>query len=146
MKSNPYVNYLSKSASISKKLETEKIDEVILDNLKEKEINIENINVKYIVELIKKIIFNYYMYGMLNTNMMIKENTGDLIASLTNRDPNSINELKQLLNDSLRNLNFNFNTVDNPEFERFLIGSASKIKSDLDRKVIDSQMYIYQIR
>lgn len=146
MRNNPYISYVSQSANITKKLEEEKLDEVILDDLKEKEINIENINIKYIVDLIKKIIFNYYMYGVLNTNVMIKENTGTLIASFTNRDPDSVNQLKQLLNDSLKELNFNFTSVDNPEFERFLIGSASKIKSDIDKKRIDSQMYIYKIQ
>ena len=144
MKNNPYVKYVTKSSVVLKKLQDSNVDELIVDDLKENEINTENTNAKYIVELVKKIVFDYYMYGSSNINIMIKENTGLLLAGLTNGDVDSVNELKQQLNDSLKKLNFNFDSVSNPEFERFLIGSASRVKKIIDQSIVENKVYSYQ--
>ena len=76
-----------------------KIDEVILDYLENININIKSSYTNYLIQMIKKVLFDYFMYGQEVTKRIIDDNKDYLLKTYMNNEDIKEN-IKQLINNS----------------------------------------------
>ena len=75
MKKDLYNQYKFKKNNILNRFKEINIDEIILIYLKLQNYDIKNKNVIYIVEMIKKVLFNEMMFGKEFSNKIIEQNS-----------------------------------------------------------------------
>lgn len=129
---NMYNNLMTRKQLILRKFELLDVKRLILNELEKQGINIKNENIFYIINMIDKVLFEYYMYGVLDTNIIIKDNSSYFLSTFT-KDKEMQEEIKSKLNKSIKKMNLNFDSIDNSEFERFIIKCATNIKEKIDK-------------
>ena len=72
------------------------------------------------------------MLVVLDTNIIIKDNSSYFLSTFT-KDKEMQEEIKSKLNKSIKKMNLNFDSIDNSEFERFIIKCATNIKEKIDK-------------
>ena len=102
MKKNIYNAHIYKRKLILDKFNDLKIDEVILDYLEEIDIDIKTTNISHLIQMIKKVLFDYYMYGKEVTKKIIEDNKNYLFNTYTNGD-----EIKENIQELINNQDIN---------------------------------------
>lgn len=138
MRMKEYNAYMAKRNLILQKLNNLNIDESILNNLESQGINIGDKNISILVRMIKRIVFDFYMYGKDNTIKIIEDNKDYLFNSFTNGDNASIEQLKCDIDITLRK-----NKI-NQDINNFVLSSASAVNQYFTREQqIDASRYVY---
>ena len=99
MRNNIYNEQVVKRKLILDKFNDMKIDEVILDYLENININIKSSYTNYLIQMIKKVLFDYFMYGQEVTKRIIDDNKDYLLKTYMNNEDIKEN-IKQLINNS----------------------------------------------
>ena len=99
MRNNIYNEQVIKRKLILDKFNDMKIDEVILDYLENININIKSSYTNYLIQMIKKVLFDYFMYGQEVTKRIIDDNKDYLLKTYMNNEDIKEN-IKQLINNS----------------------------------------------
>ena len=122
MRSKEYNNYMQKKELILNKFNLLNVDNIILDTLKERGLNTNN---KYIIQMIKKIIFDIEMYGEIKTINILEKNKDHLYSNMNKDD----------LNTSLTKVNLPYKNIESNSFKQFIVCCAynarNKMYSDL---------------
>lgn len=119
-----YNSYITKQNLILRKLNEFNIDKSILKYLENEGINIDDENVPILIRMIKRVIFDFNMYGKDITIKMMKDNDNYLFNHFTNGDKDSIAQLKNSIHSILK---------------------KSKIRQDINNFIVSSAININQV-
>ena len=111
-------------------LSKENIDEIIKEDLKNQGIDVENENINYLINIIKKILVDYKVYSRGKTiDMLIKNN--DFIYSY-------IKEEKQKQKEGVRSIisvhKYPYIPLNDEVFDNFIISCTDRINNELNSK------------
>lgn len=119
-----YNSYITKQNLILRKLNEFNIDKSILNYLENEGINIDDENIPILIRMIKRVIFDFNMYGKDITIKMMKDNDNYLFNHFTNGDKDSIAQLKNSIHSILK---------------------KSKIRQDINNFIVSSAININQV-
>lgn len=133
MRMKEYNAYMEKRNLILKKLNELNVDDSILSYLESQDINIEDNDISIIVGIVKRIIFDFNMYGIDSTIKMMEDNNDYLFSGFTNRDNNSIEQLRNSISTTLgKNKIYD-------DINSFALSTATIVNQNLNKK---QQQYV----
>lgn len=138
MRMKEYNAYMAKRNLILQKLNNLNIEGSILSYLESQGINIEDENISILVRMIRRIVFDFCMYGKDTTIKIMEDNKDYLFNAVTNEDNVSIEQLKSDIYTTLRK-----NKI-NEDINNFVLSSASAVNKYFSREQqIDASRYVY---
>lgn len=138
MRMKEYNAYMAKRNLILQKLDDMNIEEQILNYLENQDINVEDKNISVLVRMIKRIIFDFNMYGKDATTNMIKDNDNYLFSCFNGKDNVSIEQLKTNVNITLRK-----NKI-TEDINNFIVSTADAVNQSFNRQQQkNTNKYIY---
>ena len=118
MRSKEYNNYMKKKELIINKLDLLNVDNIISDTLQEMGLNIKN---KYIIQMIKKILFDIEMYGDIKTIDIINKNKDHLFKDI----------IKDNLLRSLIKSDLPYKNIESNSFKQFIVCCAYNARNKM---------------
>ena len=118
MRSKEYNNYMQRKELILNKFDLLNIDDIILETLKDMGIIINN---KYIIQMIKKVLFDIEMYGEIKTIDILDKNKDHLYMGINKND----------LVKSLLKSNFPYRNIESNSFKQFIVCCAYNVRNNM---------------
>ena len=129
-----YYNYMKKRELIETKMEMLNIDTLILKYLKNMNLNTKNKNIIYIKNMVKKVLFDYQMYGKEKTMEIIDNYDYHIYSYSKTLSDHEIQIVKSKLDKSIDKMNLPCTSVNEENFKEFIITCADSIQNQIDNK------------
>lgn len=118
-----YNKYIKKKNQIMNTLNSKRVNKIIIEYLKENNFDIDNYRIIYLVMMIKKMLFNYMMYGEEFSKELLNSNPGYLYNGF---EEDKAIEVKDKVN------NFLFLNDSSQSVNDFVLSSARTITFKID--------------
>ena len=138
MRQKEYLYYMQKRNAIITKLNDEKVDLLILENLKEHGLKIRNKNANYIVELVKKVLYDYDIMGKEKTLEIINGDNDHIHINMESRQINT--KKMEKLSNSKTKVRLPYDSIHSNAFNSFIVSIADDVNNKLNE---DKKMLTY---
>ena len=129
MRVKEYNAYMAKKKLILMKLNMLNVDEVILNKLKQHKLNIRNKNILCMVDMVKKVLYDYEMFGKDKTHEIINEYDEHIYRGLNNDIDKNLN-----LNKSIKKIKLPFDDINNEMFRNYVVMIADEVLESISEK------------
>ena len=136
MRVEEYNNYMKKRNLILEELKDENVDTMILEKLKENGLKVKNKNTKYMVDLVKKVLYDYELMGRERALEIINADDEHIHVNMESRQ---INRKKiQKLSTSSTKARLPYDNIFSNNFKKFILSIADVVYNELneDKKVL----------
>ena len=121
---------LRRKKNILLELSMDNIDDIIKEDLKNQGIDVDNENINYLINIIKKVLVDYKVYSRRKTIDMIIKNSEVLFSYVKEEREKEKEGLKRVINVQ----KYPYIPLNDEVFDNFIISCTDRINDELDSK------------